>query len=301
MRKKIFNAIENKYSKYFFIFPALIYMLLLVGYPIVYNIILSFQDVTVETLNAPVKDFVGFKNYIALFNDEVLLHSIYNSLLFTVACLIFQFIIGFALALLFNKKFALAKPIRGLLMIPWMIPITVTALIFKFMFSSNVGIINQMLLFFNFINAPIDWLTSPQTAMFALVFTNIWIGIPFNMILLSTGLITIPPALYESASIDGAGPLQKFVHITIPMLKPAIQSVLILGFIYTFKVFDLIYVMTKGGPVNSTHVLSTYSYKLSFNLFKYSQGATVANILFVILFFVSLLYLKYAYTEDHNE
>jgi multiple sugar transport system permease protein len=232
-----------------------------------------------------------------LFSDGVLQTALINTFIFTISCLVFQFIIGFALALYFNRDFPFAKPIRGLLMIPWMIPMTVTALMFKFMFSSNVGIVNQALQGWGLIQKPIDWLLEPRLAMFSLVFANIWIGIPFNMILISTGLTTIPQELLEAASIDGANRRRAFFKIIVPMLKPVIESVLILGFIYTFKVFDLVFVMTNGGPVNSTHLLSTYSYKLSFTLFKYSQGAATANILFLILFVVSVLYLKYVYDD----
>jgi multiple sugar transport system permease protein len=283
-----------------YVLPALIYMIVFVGYPIVSNFILSFQDVTVKTLNSDVKPFVGLDNYIALFQDAVLQKSISNTFVFTLLSLLFQFFFGFLLALFFYKKFSFSKPVRGLLMIPWMIPVTITALMFKFMFSSNVGIINQALQIMNIISEPVDWLITPNTAMFALIFTNIWIGIPFNMILLSSGLTLIPNEIYESASIDGANKIQVLFKITFPLLKSTIQSVLILGFIYTFKVFDLVYIMTNGGPVNSTHLLSTYSYKLSFDLFKYSQGATVANILFIILFFVSLIYLKYTYNDGED-
>ncbi len=281
-----------------YVLPAFIYMILFVGYPIVSNFILSFQDITVKTLNRPDKPFVGLDNYISLFQDPVLQKAVINTFVFTVLSLVFQFFFGFLLALFFNRKFSFSKPVRGLAMIPWMIPVTITALMFKFMFSSNVGIINQALQALHFISKPIDWLTTPSTAMFALIFTNIWIGIPFNMILLASGLTLVPKELYESASIDGANKVQALFKITFPLLKPTIQSVIILGFIYTFKVFDLVYVMTNGGPVNSTHLLSTYSYKLSFNLFLYSKGATVANILFVILFFVSLVYLKLTYREE---
>ena len=282
-----------------FVLPAFIYMIVFVGYPIIYNFILSFQDVTVKTLRSNVKEFVGFKNYVELFQqDNVLTTSIWNTLIFTVMCLVFQFVIGFALALFFNKKFKFSQPVRGVLMIPWMIPITVTGLIFKFMFGTDVGIINYFLRSIQLISSNIDWLTNTTTAMPAVIFANIWIGIPFNMILISTGLTTIPTEVYESASIDGANKFQVFRKITLPLLKPTIESVLLLGFIYTFKVYDLIYVMTSGGPVNSTQVLSTYSYKLSFDMFKYSKGAAVANILFVILFFVSLIYLKYVYVEE---
>lgn len=283
---------------YLYTLPALLYMLFFIGYPIVSNVKLSLQNVTVTTLTAEHKPFVGFQNYIELFQDNILKQSIFNTLIFTCACLVVQFVIGFALALFFSRKFSFAKPVRGLLMIPWMVPITITALIFKFIFSSNVGILNQALQAMHIIQSPVDWLIQPETAMFALIVANIWIGIPFNMILLSTGLSTIPGELYESAAIDGANKVQKFFRITLPLLKPTIQSVLILGFIYTFKVFDLVYVMTNGGPVNSTHMLSTYSYKLSFEMFKYSKGAAVANILFVILFCVSLLYLKASYSEE---
>jgi len=284
-----------------FVLPALLFIGYFVAYPIVSNVILSFQDVNVMTLTKPNKPFVGWANYAQLFQDTVMMRAILNTLLFTVCCILFQFIIGFLLALFFNKKFAFAKPVRGLLMMPWMIPITVTALMFKFMFTSNVGIVNQGLLALRIIDTPIDWLVQPGTALGALIFANIWIGIPFNMILLSTGLTLIPQELYESASIDGASKAQSFLFITLPQIKPTIESVLILGFIYTFKVFDLVYVMTGGGPVNSTHMLSTYSYKLSFNLFQYSKGSAVANILFVILFAASLVYLKFVYSEETQE
>ena len=275
-----------------YVLPAFLYMLVFVGYPIFSNLVLSFQDVTMRTLIAPQKPFAGLENYKTLFQDEVFLRSLFNTLFFTVCCLVVQFLIGFLLALFFSQNFKFAKPIRGLLMMPWMIPITVTALMFKFIFGTDVGILNYALSSLGLIRENIEWLTNPGTAMFAIICANIWIGIPFNMILLSTGLTTIPKELYESASMDGAGKLQSFFSITLPFLKPTIESVLILGFIYTFKVFDLVYVMTSGGPVNSTHMLSTYSYKLSFEMFKYSEGSAVANVLLVILLLVGMLYLK---------
>ncbi len=281
-----------------FVVPALVYMLAFVGYPIVNNIILSLQDVNVRTLLSPDKPFVAFNNYIEIFKDSVFRTSLWNTLIFTVGSLVFQFLIGFLLALFFSRNFKFAKPIRGLLMMPWMIPITITALIFKFIFGTDVGILNYILKSLGLIGQNIDWLTSPGTAMIALIAANVWIGIPFNMILISTGLTTIPSELYESAAIDGANKTQSFFRITLPLLRPTIESVLILGFIYTFKVFDLVYVMTGGGPVNATQMLSTYSYKLSFDMFKYSKGSAVANVLFVILLIVSVFYLKYAYTEE---
>lgn len=275
-----------------FALPAFLYMLVFVGYPILNNIILSFQDVTMKNLVQGEKKFVALQNYIELFQDTVFRTSFINTFVFTVCCLVFQFIIGFALAVFFNKKFKLAKPVRGLLMMPWMIPITVTALIYKFIFSTDVGILNFILKSLGLISENIEWLTTPGTAMAAIICANVWIGIPFNMILISTGLTTIPQELYESASVDGANKFQSFWKITVPLLRPTIESVLILGFIYTFKVYDLVYVMTGGGPVNSTHMLSTYSYKLSFEMFQYSKGSAVANILLAALLVVGVFYLR---------
>ncbi len=290
--KRIKNFFRYDNIGLLFILPAFCYMMFFVGYPIISNIILSTQNVSVRNLVNGQKKFVGLDNYIAIFQDEVFKKAMVNTLTFTIACLVFQFLIGFLLALLFNKNFKFAKPVRGLTMIPWMMPMTVTALMFKFMFSTDVGIINFILKNAGFIENNIEWLTTPGTAMIAVVVANVWIGIPFNTILISTGLTTIPTELYESASVDGANGWQKLTRITLPLLRPTIESVLVLGFIYTFKVYDLVYVMTEGGPVNSTHLLSTYSYKLSFDMFQYSKGSSVANVLFLILLLVGILYLK---------
>ena len=274
-----------------FILSAFLYMMFFVGYPIISNIILSTQNVSVRNLVNGQKKFIGLDNYVAIFQDGVFRKAMGNTLIFTVSCLLFQFLIGFVLALLFNNNFSFSKTVRGLTMIPWMMPMTVTALMFKFMFSTDVGIINYILKSSGIISENIEWLTTPGTAMIAVVFANVWIGIPFNTILISTGLTTIPQELYESASVDGANGWQKLTRITLPLLRPTIESVLVLGFIYTFKVYDLVYVMTEGGPVNSTHLLSTYSYKLSFDMFQYSKGSSVANILFLILLAVGMIYL----------
>ena len=283
-----------------FVLPAFLYMLVFVGYPIVRNLILSFQDVNAGNLVRGTKNFILFENYRELLGDAVFTASLVNTLRYTVLCLVFQFAVGFALALFFSKRFTLAKPVRGILLAPWMIPVTVTALMFKLLFATDIGVLNYILRSLHLISKNIEWLTTPGTAMFALICANVWIGIPFNMILISTGLTTIPKELYESASIDGANRGQTFFKITLPLLRPTIESVLILGFIYTFKVYDLVYVMTSGGPVNSTHMLSTYSYKLSFEMFKYSKGSAVANVLLLILMIVGIFYIKVT-TEGEDE
>jgi len=293
--------LKNKYSSefireerkgYLFVFPALIFMLAFVGYPIIYNFILSFRDVNVTTFSNPIKPFVGVKNYIEVFQDPTMTISIWNTLVFTIGSISIQFFIGLGLALLFNLKFKISEPLRGLMVVSYLVPMTVTALLFKFMYSTSGGIINELLMQFHFISEPIGWIIDSKTSMFSVIMTNSWVGIPFNMLLLTTGLSNISPSLYEAGKVDGANVFQRFFKITLPSLRPAILSVLVLGFIYTFKVFDLVFVMTNGGPVNSTEVMSTFAYKLSFTQFSFGKGAAVANVLFAILCCVSLVYLK---------
>ena len=277
---------------YLFVLPAILYMLALIGYPLIYNIILSFKDINLMNMATNDSHFIGWKNYSDLFKNHVFWISLKNTFIYTIGSVFFQFLIGFLLALFFNLKFRFAPVLRGILMVSWLIPLTITALLFKFMMGDESGIINQILEALGIVHHPIEWLTNPHVALWAVIIANIWVGIPFNMILLSTGLSSLPDEVYESASLDGANAFQKFFYITVPLLRPVIMVVMILGFIYTFKVFDLVYVMTGGGPINATEVLSTYSYTLSFNQFHFSLGAAVANILFVILFIISLIYLR---------
>lgn len=299
MRKR--KKKSGTYLGFLFAMPALVYMLVFIGYPMIQNLLLSFKNVDVYTFAKPEnQSFVGLQNYTELFTDvnSIMSRSIGNTLLFTVGSIFFQFFIGFGLALLFSKKFKGCSFFRGVTMISWLLPVTVAGLLFKFMFASSGGIINQFLMGLHLIQAPIDWLLEPGSAMTAIIIANIWIGIPFNMMLLITGLTTIPEEIYESAHLDGANKIQTLFRITIPMIKPAIMSVLTLGFVYTFKVFDLVWVMTKGGPVNATELVSTYAYRLSFEEFKFSKGAAAANILFMILLVVGCFYIKLINDEE---
>jgi multiple sugar transport system permease protein len=299
LRKKYSNEfIKEERKGYLFVLPALLFMLAFVGYPIIYNFILSFHDVNVMTFSQPVKPFVGLQNYVDMFKNPTMKISIWNTLIFTLGSISIQFIIGLGLALFFNLKFKIAEPVRGLMVVSYMIPMTVTALLYKFMYSTSGGIINELLMKFHLISQPVGWIITKNTAMFSVIITNSWVGIPFNMLLLTTGLSNISYSLYEAAQVDGASAVQRFFYITLPALRPAILSVLILGFIYTFKVFDLVFVMTAGGPVNATELMSTFAYRLSFSEFSFSKGATVANVLFVILFVVSLVYLRLIREEE---
>lgn len=292
------QATERHIGAYVFIFPAVAFMLFFVGYPILYNIIISFKKVDLMTLSSGDSSFIGLQNYFTIFKNSVFRTSIKNTLFFSFMCIILQFFIGFSLALFFNQNFRTANFIRGLIMVAWLIPITITALNAKFMFSMQGGIINYILLRFHFIKEPIPWLVAPRSAMWSLILTNVWIGIPFNMILLVTGLSTISEYIYEAADIDGAKWYHKIWFITIPGIKHSIYAVLTLGFIYTFKVFDLVFIMTNGGPVNATEVMSTLAYRYSFNQFNFGLGASTANILCFILLCISMLYLYIVKKEE---
>lgn len=262
-------------------------------YPLIYNFVLSFRNLSVMTFKGDSSVFVGLANYRILLQNPEFLTILLQTFWFTIACITIQFILGMLMAVFFSGHFKLAGPIRGTILVAWMMPVSVTGLLFKYMFMTEGGVINKLLSFVGIgLGAPIGWLIDPSLAMWAVIIANCWVGIPFNMLLLTTGMSNIPSDVYESASIDGANTIQRFFRITVPLLKPAIMSVLMLGFIYTFKVFDLVFMMTKGGPLISTEVLSTYSYRQSFSLYNFSLGAASAVLLFLCLMFVGVFYLR---------
>lgn len=288
---------KNKLISFLYVVPALVLMVGLIGYPIIFNLKISFQDFTLTTLNNGDTPFIGLENYRNIMGQGTFWTALRNTLYFTFWCIILQFIVGFALALFFNMKFRLAGFLRGMTLVAWLVPTVITSLLFKFMLNEN-GILNFFLMKLGIMDAPVAWLTDPTLAMWSLIIANVWVGAPFNMMLLSTGLSSLPNDVYEAASIDGASKFKQFWTMTVPMIKPTIMVVIMMGFIYTLKVFDLIFVMTGGGPVDATEALSTLSYRLSFSQFNFGSGAAVANILFVILFVISLVYLRLVRSDE---
>ena len=283
---------------YAFIMPGVIYILIILGYPLIYNIILSLKNTNVKNFAKGTSTFVGLQNYTDLFKDPTFLLVFTNTIIFTIACLIVQFSLGFLFAILFSKKFKIAGPIRGLVLVAYMMPMSVTAMLGKNMFGVSEGVINDLLMKLGMVASPIEWLVSSKTALGAVIAVNCWVGIPFNMLLLTAGLTNISQDVLDSASVDGAKPFQRFLYITLPLMKSSILAVLMLGFIYTFKAFDLMFIMTSGGPLNSTDVLGTYAYALSFTKYEFSQGSAAALVLCVCLFGVGLFYLRLITRED---
>jgi multiple sugar transport system permease protein len=298
---KLQNAwprILAKAGNYLFVLPMLIYLLLTMAYPIYVNLQMSLHSVTISTFRSGNAPFVGLDNYVKLLNDAAFLNSVRLSLSFTAASIALQFTVGFAFALFFNKPFPGNSLLRSLLLLAWLLPSVVVGNIFRWMLDGDYGTINYFLLNFGLMEETRYWLLDPSTALLGTILANAWVGIPFNMLLLFAGLQTIPPTLYEAASIDGASPFAQFVYITLPMLRPVALSVLLLCFIYTFKVFDLIYVMTQGGPVDVTTVLPILTYKLTFSFFRFSDGAAAATALLLGLLLLAVAYTRIIQSED---
>lgn len=278
--------------EYSFILPAFLFLAVFILYPVIENFILSVKDVNISNIVQGGAQFIGLENYRQVFADPYFRKAFVNTIVFMVACLTFQFIIGMLLALFFNQKFAGAKWMRALILVGWMNPIIITGSIFKWLLSGDSGVVNYLLMQIGIIKEPIMFLADPRLALFSVTLANIWIGIPFNMILLLAGMQSLPEDIYEVANIDGAGRVTRFFKITLPLLKPTISILLMMGIIYTFKVFDLIYMMTKGGPARSSQILPYYSYELSFQFYKYGKGAVVSVVVFIVVMIFATFYLR---------
>ncbi|MDN5688744.1 MAG: sugar ABC transporter permease [Brachybacterium sp.] len=278
--------------RYAFIVPAALYMIAFFGYPILKNIVMSFQDYDFATFFNGEAPFVGLANYTATFSDPIFTRALGNTALFTIGSIIGQFVIGMALALYFRKKFPLSGFLRSLLLLPWLLPMIVSAAVWRWILEQDNGALNRFLEGVGLISDPIPWLVSSSTALLAVIIVNIWLGIPFNVVLLYSGLQSIPDELYEAGQLDGATGWKSFWHITLPMLRPVVSVVLLLGVIYTIKVLDLIIGLTGGGPANATQTLATRSYEMSFIEFDFGQGAALSNILILIALAFSLVYLR---------
>jgi multiple sugar transport system permease protein len=274
-----------------FLLPLILYLAAFYGYPLFYSIQISLEKYDLQAEITGVTSFVGAANYLADFQDPTFKTAALHTFLFTILSIVPQFLIGLALAVFFSRRFPLSRTLRVLFILPWLLPLIVSGTIWKWLFNEANGLINQVLYGLHLVPVHFSWLTTPGWAFASLIFVNIWLGIPFNMVILYSGLQTIPQEFYEAASIDGSSRWQKFRYITVPMLEPVIGIVLMLGFIYTIKVFDIIYVLTQGGPANDTQTFATWSYTLSFGQQLFGQGAAQANMILLISLVVALFYL----------
>src|SRR5699024_11025950 len=242
--------------------PLLVYLLGFYVYPLLRSVDLSVHDYTVRAFVQGDAEFVGLSNYREVISSPLFGKAIMNTVVFVGGSLIFQYAIGLALAVFFRSSFRLSGVLRALFLVPWLLPLIVSGSVWAWIMNSESGVVNFLL---GIVGVdPINWLTSPDTAMLAVVIANIWLGIPFNLVILYSGLQNIPEDLYEAASLDGAGSGKQFWSITFPLLRPVTAISLLLGLVYTLKVVDIIWVMTTGGPADASTTLAIWSYREAF-------------------------------------
>ncbi|WP_159621022.1 carbohydrate ABC transporter permease [Ruania rhizosphaerae] len=272
--------------------PLLAYLVLFYAYPLWRNIDLSIHDYTVRAFVQGDAEFVGLHNYVEVFSSSTFPTALANTALFTFGSIALQFSIGMALAVFFRSSFRLSGALRAMFLVPWLLPLIVSASTWAWMLNSENGIINSVLGAFGV--EQINWLTSPDTALLSVTIANIWLGIPFNLVILYSGLQNIPGEVYEAASLDGAGAWRQFWSVTFPLLRPVSAITLLLGLIYTLKVVDVIWVMTTGGPGTSSTTLSIWSYREAFGTGQpdFSPAAAVGNLLIVIALVFGFLHLQ---------
>ena len=275
-----------------FLAPVTVYLLLFYAYPLYRSLDLSLRNYTVRSFVHGHAPFSGLKNYRIDIHDPTFSPALIHTLVFTVVSIAFQFVIGLALAVFFVQHFKLSATLRALFLVPWLLPLIVSASTWSWMLNSDSGVVNSVLHSVGV--APVNWLTAPKWALVSVIIANIWIGIPFNLVLMYSGLQAISPDIYEAAALDGANGWQRFWRVTFPLLRPVTAVTLLLGFVYTLKVFDIIWIMTRGGPAGASTTFATWSYQLSFGnlLPAFGPGAAVANMLIVMTLIFGFVYLR---------
>ncbi|MGA1835833.1 sugar ABC transporter permease [Herbiconiux sp. 11R-BC] len=299
-RRKRRRPSTGQLAAWGFLAPLIVYLLVFYAYPLYRNIELSLHDYTVRSFVQGGAAFVGFDNYVSVFTDPTFGPALLHTALFTVISIIFQFSIGMGLAVFFHQHFKLSATLRALFLVPWLLPLIVSASTWAWMLNSESGIVNSVIEGLG--GQQVNWLTSPQWALTSVIIANIWIGIPFNLVILYSGLQNIPNDLYEAAALDGANGWQKFWRITFPLLRPVSAITILLGLIYTLKVFDIIWIMTRGGPADSSTTLATWSYQMAFGtaLPDFSPAAAVGNVLIIIALIFGFLYIAAQRRQEKN-
>jgi multiple sugar transport system permease protein len=283
---------RTQWAAWGFIAPVVGYLVAFYAYPLYRNLDLSIRSYALASFvtgNAP---FAGFANYVNVFKSPTFAPALLNTAIFTFVSIAFQFAIGLALAVFFFQRFRLSETLRALFLVPWLLPLLVSASTWSWMLNSDSGIVNSFLQAFGI--GQIDWLTSPTWSLVAVLIANIWIGIPFNLVIMYSGLQSISADVFEAAAIDGANGWQRFWRITFPLLRPVSAITLLLGLVYTLKVFDIIWIMTRGGPATSSTTLAIWSYQLGFGslLPDFSSAAAVGNVLIIIAVIFALVYIR---------
>jgi multiple sugar transport system permease protein len=291
---------SGQWAAWGFLVPVTLYLVAFYAYPLYRNVDLSVRNYTVRSFVQGGAEFIGLDNYRTVIDDPTFAKALTNTILFTGVSLIFQFVIGLALAVFFHQNFRLSATLRALFLVPWLLPLIVSASTWSWMLNSDSGVVNAGLHTIG-VDA-VNWLTSPHWALASVIIANIWIGIPFNLVVLYGGLQAISTDIYEAASLDGATAWQKFRWITFPLLRPVSAITVLLGLVYTLKVFDIIWIITKGGPGDSSTTFATWSYRKSFGslLPQFGPGAAISNLLILMALVCGLIYIRYQGRQQNS-
>jgi multiple sugar transport system permease protein len=270
-----------------FMVPAIAILILFLAYPLALGFWLGMTDTKIGGAGR----YIGFQNFVSLAKDSVFWLSVFNTIFYTVAASAVKFAIGLYLALLLNERLPMKSMIRAIVLLPFVVPTVLSAIAFWWIYDSQFSIISWVLIKAGLITRYIDFLGDPWNARWSVVAANIWRGVPFVAITLLAGLQTISPSLYEAANLDGATNLQRFRHITLPMLSPIIAVVMTFSVLMTFTDFQLIYTITRGGPINSTHLMATLSFQRAITGGNLGEGAAISNAM--IPFLVAAILLSF--------
>lgn len=288
MKKK--SCLEPAYMPYLFILPCTILMIVILIYPVGSGILKSFFNENLLVLMEP--EFVGFDNYSMLFKDSMFLNALGRSILWVLVVLIFEMIIAMFFAILLNSGIFAQKFFRCIVLIPWIIPNAIAAIIWKWFLNDSYGMLNHILKSMGLINNNLPWLADSTLAKVSLITVIVWKNIPFIAVTLLAGLQSIPTNLYEAAIVDGAGCLASFRFVTLPAIKNIGIIVAILTSIWNFNQFDIIQVMTRGGPGESTTTLPVYIYRLFMQSFQTSYACAAAVIMMIVMIVPTIIYVK---------
>ncbi|HEY1363350.1 MAG TPA: sugar ABC transporter permease [Xanthobacteraceae bacterium] len=265
--------VNRNWLGFWFMLPAVGFLILFLAYPLGLGIWLSFTDSRIGRPGI----FIGLENYEWLSDDSIFWLSVFNTLLYTAVASVFKFAIGLYLAVLLNEHMPFKAIVRAIVLVPFIVPTVLSALAFWWIFDAQFSIISWSLRHLGLIEHNINFLGEPNWARFSVIFANVWRGVPFVAITLLAGLQTVPPSLYEAATIDGATRWQLFRYITYPLLTPIIAVVMTFSVLFTFTDFQLIWAMTRGGPVNATHLMATLSYQRAILSGLLGEGAAIST------------------------
>ncbi|WP_422679885.1 carbohydrate ABC transporter permease [Chelatococcus albus] len=255
-----------------FLLPAAAFLLVFLTYPLGLGVWLGFTDTRIGRAGV----YVGLENYELLWDDSIFWLSVFNTILYTTVASLLKFGLGLWLALLLNGRLPFKAFFRAIVLLPWVVPTVLSAIAFWWIYDAQFSIISWALMRLGIIDAPINFLGDATNARASVIAANVWRGVPFVAISLLAGLQTIPPSLHEAATLDGATPWQRFRHITLPMLSPIIAVVMTFSVLFTFTDFQLIYVLTRGGPLNATHLMATLSFQRAIPGGQLGEGAAIA-------------------------